>query len=286
MGLIIEPDTENPESNLHPKNWLDRPHILHNRKTGKYVCWLKFSGEIGCFGIMTADSLSGPYTMVHDNFRPGGKAVGDFDLAVDEDSGKAYIYFEYDHYGVAAFELNEDYTDVVGEAACFYEGLKAPFTREGVTLFTRNGLHYLITSGMTGYVPNQSQTAVFKEWRGPIEIQGNPHRDDDSGASFNSQISAVFKHPKKKDLYIALADRWVPGYLMTKEKTDVVTRVIAAQFDDNYQVTQEEMMQIVDVSLLGNHDTSISEYIWLPIQFEGDKAVIEWKDGWSIEDYE
>ena len=29
--------------------------------------------------------------------------------------------------------------------------------------------------------------------------------------SYRSQITSVFKHPRKKDLYIALADRWLPG---------------------------------------------------------------------------
>ena len=33
---------------------------------------------------------------------------------------------------------------------------------------------------------------------------------DTSRTSFRSQISSVFKHPHKKDLYIALADRWLP----------------------------------------------------------------------------
>jgi hypothetical protein len=29
-------------------------------------------------------------------------------------------------------------------------------------------------------------------------------------SSFNSQVSYIFKHPRKKDLYIALVDRWLP----------------------------------------------------------------------------
>lgn len=284
-GYLIPPELTDENSHLHPKNWLDRPHILYNEATKKYVCWLKFSGEIGCFAVMTADHFKGPYTMVKDNVRPYGNEVGDFDIAKDEETGKAYIYFEYDHNGIAAFQLSSDYLETKGEPQLYYVGLKPPFTREGVTLFEHNNLKYLLTSGMSGYVPNPSEAAHFEEWLGAITVQGNPHLNDKSGASFNSQISQVFKHPKKEELYIVMADRWVPGCLMTEEKTDIFTRVIASQFDPSYKVTQEEMMQLAGAPLLGSANTSIADYVWLPLRFDGEKAVIEWKDEWRIEDY-
>ena len=41
LGLIIPPEPDDPASTLHPSRCVDRPHILHNACTGKYVCWLK-----------------------------------------------------------------------------------------------------------------------------------------------------------------------------------------------------------------------------------------------------
>ena len=32
-------------------------------------------------------------------------------------------------------------------------------------------------------------------------------------------------------------------------------------------------------------NTSIADYIWLPLRFEDNRVVIEWKDEWSLEDY-
>ena len=285
-GLIIQPVLDDPQSHLHPNNYLDRPHILKNEKTGQYVCWLKFSGSIGCFGVLTADRLLGPYMMVRDDLIPYGHAVGDFDLAVDETSGKAYIYFEYDHDGIAAMELSDDYTGVQGKATLLYTGRKPPFAREGVALFTRNGLHYLLTSGMIGYIPNPSEVAVFRDWKGPLTVQGSPHRRDGSGASFNSQISAVFKHPKKKDLYIALADRWLPDFLLTQEKSAWLERVVASNFDPQYQSTIEEKIELSKMPLLGRADTSRSEYVWLPVKFEDGRAVIDWYDEWTVEQFD
>lgn len=87
---------------------------------------------------------------------------------------------------------------------------------EASAYFMRNGLHYLITSGTMGYHSNLSEASVAKDWHGPYEIQVAPHAEDKS-RSFNSQITSVFRHPGKKDLYIVLADRWIPKSSKTEE---------------------------------------------------------------------
>jgi hypothetical protein len=33
-------------------------------------------------------------------------------------------------------------------------------------------------------------------------------------------------------------------------------------------------------------NTRMAGYVWLPIEWEGDKPVIRWKDEWRLEDYE
>ena len=33
-------------------------------------------------------------------------------------------------------------------------------------------------------------------------------------------------------------------------------------------------------------NSSVSEYVWLPLKFDKDKVYIEWLDAWKIEDYE
>jgi hypothetical protein len=33
-------------------------------------------------------------------------------------------------------------------------------------------------------------------------------------------------------------------------------------------------------------DTSIADYVWLPIRFDGDRPVIEWREEWSPDEYE
>ena len=74
---------------------MDRPHILYNQRTKKFVCWLKIMNrdKTQTETVLTADHILGPYTKVREGLRPLGMSAGDFDLAVAPD-GKAYYYFE------------------------------------------------------------------------------------------------------------------------------------------------------------------------------------------------
>lgn len=264
-GLIIDPDLTDAGSNLYPTARVDRPHILKCGKTGKYVCWIKLSGEEACFVVLQADALLGPYEVMAENYRPFGMKVGDFDIVQEED-GRAYLFMDADHVGIIGMELSEDCLSVYREVSRQYEGLHAPFCREGVTLFERMGKKYMLTSGMSGYIPNKSDSAVSEDWEQPFVSIGNPHVEDDTNASFNSQISQVFKVPGKKDLYISIADRWVPGYHVDAERADMIERAIAAHYEpERYQVSREEKLALMKSPMLESADTSAADYVWLPL---------------------
>ena len=161
-GLIIEPQPEDLSSPLHPTYCMDRPHIIYNKKTGKYVAWLKImAGEVSQFmSVLTADRFEGPYTFARKICKPLDMDTGDFCLHADEKSGKAYIWFERPHFQLICATLTEDYTAVTGEYSVHYDNLLPPDTREAPTFFERGGRKYLITSGTSGYYPNPSRVCV------------------------------------------------------------------------------------------------------------------------------
>lgn len=283
QGIIIPPEPEEPDSSLHPSNCMDRPHIIFNEQTKKYVCWLKVMDPKNrnrqTQTILTADHILGPYTKVREWFRPLGMDAGDFDLSVAPD-GKAYYYFERVHSETICADLTEDYTDVTGYYSTHFPRVHPPFVREGTTHFYRKGKHYLLTSGTTGYFPNPSEIASADTWHGPYKVLGNPHVGDDTETSFHSQVSCVFKVVGKKDLYIACADRWLPQAMDKQYR--VYEKMYSAMF------SEEEEAEF-DQSLMGEkviENTSIADYVWLPLRFDGDMVYIDWKEEWRIEDYE
>lgn len=290
-GLIIPPDTEDPSSPLHPSSMMDRPHIIYNSHTKKYVAWLKIMEKNGeqTETVLTADRFLGPYTKVRQGLRPLNMSAGDFDLAVAPD-GKAYYYFERVHSETICADLTEDYTDVTGFYSTHFPHPYPPYVREATAHFMRKNKHYLVTSGTTGYMPNPSEVAVAETWHGPYTVLGNPHPGDTSNTSYHSQISSVFKVQGKKDLYIACADRWLPGQMNQKyEDYAGIYEIIfnpAADKSELVRIQKEYPVEAGD-------NTSIADYVWLPLRFaEPDfghphgMVYIDWMDEWRIEDYE
>ena len=100
LGLVIPPDTEDENSPLNPTNcMLDRPHIIYNERTEKYVCWVKIMHKEGHQdeAVLTADKITGPYTLVNQGIRPLGMSAGDFDLAVADSWHGPYMVLGNPH---------------------------------------------------------------------------------------------------------------------------------------------------------------------------------------------
>ena len=278
-GLIIPPEPDNPDSPLHPAQKVDRPHILYNQATKQYVCWLKImvEGHTQESTVLVADALLGPYRLVRTGLRPLGMNAGDFDLVVHPVDGKAYSYFERVHSELICADLTADYTDVTGYYSTHFPRPQPPDVREAPAHFTRRGRHYLFTSGTSGYFPNRSEMAVAPTYHGPWTVLGDPQPGDPTGTSYRSQISSVFRHPAKRDLYIALADRWLPEASpeLSARVHDITRRVYAGERSARAEL---------DPAWTDAH-TAIADYVWLPVRFDGEMPVLDWHDEWRIEDY-
>jgi hypothetical protein len=284
LGLIIPPEPDDPDSSVNPHSMMDRPHIIYNGRTKKFVCWLKIMQKDGSQSetVLTADKLTGPYTKVREGLYPLGMSAGDFDLAVAPD-GKAYYYFERVHSETVCADLTDDYTNVTGYYSTHFPRSHPPYVREATAHFVRNFKHYLITSGTSGYMPNPSEAAVADTWHGPYTVLGDPHVNDPSRTSFHSQISSVFKGPGKKELYIACADRWMPNAMDVPY--EFYEKIYDTLFDpDATEAERQDAMK--KMSVIPREKTREADYVWLPIRFDGDRPVIEWYDEWKIEDFE
>ena len=286
-GVIIPPDETDPASSLHPASMMDRPHILYNRQTKKYVCWLKIMERDGrqTETVLTADSVLGPYRIVRTGLRPLGMDAGDFDLAAAPD-GKGYYFFERVHSETVIADLTEDYTGVTGYYSTHFPRPQPPFVREATAHFVRRGKHYLVTSGTTGYLPNPSEIAVADTWHGPYRVLGDPHPGDASRTSFHSQISSVFRVPGKRDLYIALADRWAPAHMHLRYED--YGEWFRLRFQAERTPEEEARMEALQELLPPDSaiDTSKARYVWLPFRFDGDMGVLDWRDEWRLDEFE
>jgi beta-xylosidase len=262
-GVILKA-AEDFRSPLHHSKKCDRPHILYNKKTKKYVMWIKVMGDASVeeldyeadtrqfMCIATSDSIVGEFEFVKKIY-PIDMYSGDFDLYADPIDGKGYIIFGRPHTEVIIADLTSDYLDVSGYYTQHFPHPGPITSREAPCLFRKDGRFYLITSGTSGYFPNPSEIATAELIHGPWKVLGNPCVDDGYNDSFNCQFGSVFKVPGK-ELYIALGDRWMTGTPL-------------------------------ELAARGQMNTALATYVWLPIKFEDNMPVIEWKDSWSPVDF-
>ena len=283
-GLLIPPTPDDLQSPLHPTYQMDRPHIIFCEKTGKYVAWLKnVGGDISQFmTVLTADRFEGPYTIVRSIYKPLDMDSGDFCLHVDAETKKAYIWFERPHFELICATLTEDFTACSGEYSAHYQNLFPPYTREAPTFFERNGKKYLFTSGTSGYYPNASRVCVFDDYHGEYRDLGDPCIGDRTNTTFNSQITCVLQIPGT-DRYIAMADRWCPQWWVPK-----LSKQIIAGMERHFKGYEPDRSPKAAAPLPGKEQTNpwntkISRYVWLPIEWQGEKPVIKWQNEWRIE---
>ena len=284
-GIIMLPTPDDEKNPMHPKSKMDRPHMLYNDKTEEFVLWMKIMGTDGIqyMTVATSKDIKGPFEFVNKKLHPCGMNSGDFDL-VKYDDGSAKIVFDRVHSDMIVMDLTDDYLDVTGTYSTHYERPFPPYVREAPAVFYRNGKGYIITSGTTAKFPNPSETATFDDIHGEWEIIGDPHVNDAKKTSFDSQISCIFKHPKYDDLYIAMADRWLVDL---KDENPSGMEFFLARYDKDYPMDEKRREEIKNTTMeqMTAKNTSISEYVWLPIVFENDVPKIYWHDEWKIEDF-
>lgn len=266
--------SEDPNSEVVPGCIIERPKVIHNKKTGKFVMWfhLELRGQgykAARTGVAVADKVTGPYTYLK-SYRPntgfwplnvtdedkqkgeknylardfqGGQMARDMTLFVDDD-GKAYhIAAAEENYTLNISELGEDYLSFTGRYARVM-----PFGHnEAPAICRHKGTYYMITSGCTGWAPNEARSMSAQNIMGPWKSLGNPavgvnpHNQLGPEKTWGGQSTFILPVRGKPGTFIAMFDVWRPR-------------------------------NPIDGS-----------YIWLPVEFEGEKIVVRWHDRWVVD---
>ena len=277
--VIISSDPSNP---FYPRNIMDRPHILYNEKTKLFVMWAKCvtrcvkvgaDFESAHYYISTSSSITGPFKYSHciENV-----LAGDFDLFIE--NGKGY-YIGTEGNTVYSRELTDDYQNFKEGFSKHIEKERPPFVREAPCFFTHDDRKFILTSGTSGYFPNPTITYDVTDFNGEYKELGFTCVKDTEKTSFRAQFSSVFKHPHKKDLYIALGDRWLNDLPVHMEISG--EEMFDGYFSKEGPSFREDLLEVYS-----DENTSEATYVWLPIRFMNDGTpYIEWLDDWKIEDF-
>lgn len=207
-GLALSPD-ESPESDITRGCLMERPKVIYNEKTGKYVMWfhleLKGQGyDAARAAVAVGDRPTGPFKFLK-SFRPNGNMSRDMTLFVDHDRTAYHIYSSRDNYDLRIAKLTGDYLSPTTEDKLLFSQ-----HREAPAIFRLNNLYYMITSGCTGWAPNRASVHVASSIWGPWEDKGDPMHGPDAATTFGGQSTFILPVQGKKNKFIFMADKWNP----------------------------------------------------------------------------
>jgi len=216
------------------RTFVERPKVIFNPQTKKFVMWTHL--EAGRYtyaraGIATSDTPAGPFTFLHAirpitkdfNFEADaatqqkefGGTFRDMNLFVDDD-GRAYAFYSSeDNWTMYIVRLNSEFTGPE-EPAIEGKTWSRNFVRqmrEAPAPYKHNGRYYVITSGCTGWKPNEAGYGVADNILGPWQSNANPCIGPNAKTTFDSQSTFVLPVPGKADQFIYMGDRWKPDNL-------------------------------------------------------------------------
>lgn len=213
-GIVLAGGETNTTHDLYKLNVLERPKVIYNDRTGKYVMWMHIDDANytkASIGVAVSDLPTGPFEYLYSK-QPHGCDSRDMTIFKDDD-GKAYlIYSSEDNSELHISPLTDDYLDVTTVMRRILVGRH----REAPALFKHEGTYYMITSGCTGWAPNKAMAHAAESIMGPWETMGNPCVGGNRIfrlTTFFSQSTFVLPLSGLPGSFIFMADRWNPADL-------------------------------------------------------------------------
>jgi hypothetical protein len=291
-GVVMKTITDDNQSDIALGCNIERPKVIYNAKTKQFVMWfhLEFKGSrygTARCALAVADSPTGPFkylkslrpnagkwpidfpkemqtplsgpetkeAMKGDNFRKalvegaylrrdfaGGQMARDMTLFVDDD-GKGYLVASAEeNFTLNIHELTDDYLDFTGKWMRIAPGGH----NEAPALIKHNGKYQMLASGCTGWDPNPARVLVADNIWGPWKNVGNP---------------CVGTNPVNN---------------LGPEKT------FGGQSTCIFPIHGKPNAYIAIFDVWRPKQIPTSGHLWLPIQFDGDRMIIEWKDRWDL----
>lgn len=212
LGVIL-PAVDDPDHDLDIRKVIERPKVIYNRATGKFVMWLHVDSadyKAARAGIAVADSPAGPFRYLH-SLRPNNLMSRDQTLFVDDDGTAYHIGASDDNATAMISQLTDDYLDISGKFVKVFHGRYM----EAFAFTKHDGRYWMIASGCTGWKPNTARSAVADNFMGPWEEMPTPCIGDNAELTFGGQSAYIIPPgPANRD-HIAMFDIWRPENLRT-----------------------------------------------------------------------
>lgn len=286
-GIALTVAPEGSDSPIEKGCILERPKVIYNKKTNKYVMWFhlepKNAGYTGAMiGIARADKVTGPYTFIR--MTRGNPRVWPVNvLPLHKEPLSEQSKKERNNLG------ESEHPDSVNTLGRDYE--KGQHSRDMTLYVDDDGKAYQIRSAESNSVIHISE--LTDDY---LDFTGKYVR---TFIGRKMEAPAIFK---KDGLYYFMASGctgWRPNEARSAVAPSVWgpwTELGNPCVDDGKELTYHSQSTYV-LPVAGKENAFIymgdrwtpdnaidGRYIWLPIEFEDNGFIIHWHDQWTLED--
>lgn len=284
---VALPVSTDPESDITSGSTIERPKVIYNEKTGKFVMWfhleLKGKGyEAARAAVATSDKVEGPYTFIESKRINAG--IYPFDMTAEVRNMK----LDPDNY--KEWWIPEWYKAV--ENGLFVKrDLEGGQMSRDMTLFMDDdGKAYHI------YSSEENLTLHIAELTDDyLDHSGNYIRFAPGG---HNEAPAIFKRNNTYWMINSGCTGWDPNEARMFSASSIWgpwTKHTNPARGDKAEITFGGQSTYIQ-QIMGKNDAYLfmadiwrpkhpidGRYMWLPIQFENDVPFIEWKDKWNLD---
>ncbi len=199
--------TQGSASELASAN-IERPKVMYNASTRQYVMWMhKENGSNyseARAAVAVSSTIDGSYAY-QGSFRPLGTYMSR-DITIYNDNGTGYMISAADeNYDLMIYRLTPDFLRIESVVGNFWNDAH----REAPALFKRGSTYFMLTSGATGWNPNQGKYATASSISGPWSAWTN----FGNATTYSSQPTFVLPITGSAGTsYLYLGDRWAGAW--------------------------------------------------------------------------
>lgn len=284
-GIALAVAEENSGSDIEKGCILERPKVIYNKKTNKYVMWFhlepKGKGYLGALsGIAVSDNITGPYTYVK---------------AVRPNAG---------HWPLNVKDIHKGETLTAGIE---FTGGSLPGDVDSLNILGRDMVGGQMARDMTLFVDDDRKAYHIYSSEENSTLHIAELTDDYQGHSgvytrnFPGRFMeapAMFKKDGKYYLMMSGCTGWSPNQARSAVAESILGewRELGDPCIGDTSKTTFRSQSTYILPVQGKKDQFIymgdrwtpknaidGRYIWLPVKFEGERFFIEWTDKWSLD---
>ena len=283
-GIALAVMPENSGSDIEAGCILERPKVIYNKKTGKYVMWFhlepKGQGYTGASsGVAVSDKATGPFQFIK-SVRPN---AGEWPMNYPQEKIEAPILMAEGPFTGGSLPMHPDSLNLIKRD--FVTGQMA---RDMNLFVDDDGIAYHIYSS-----EENSTLHIAQLTDDYLEHTGKYAR---FFAGRFMEAPAMFKKDGKYYLMMSGCTGWSPNAARSAvaesiwgEWKELGNPCLGIDSDktfysqSTYIFPVQGKNEFIYMGDRWNPGNAIDgRYIWLPIQFEGERFFIRWKDNWKL----